>query len=212
MFLGNVDCPALSQVVVDDVRDRFRHTRDGESRQGRVRIFRGQRSDLRQALGERFDLSFDASLRQNEGTVESGGVAAIPDTGAQLFFNAMVVGTSLLKRNDLWMLSLRSDSTLSRDTRTLIADCRLPFGRALRINPRITVAVHTPNVPDASEQTVVTPALRLLWRWKRVLIDLEAGARWSSRELPPLEADPFTPDGTEELSGGFVNLGYRLEF
>lgn len=163
-------------------------------------------------LGERFDLSFDASLRQNEGTVESGGVAAIPDTGAQLFFNAMVVGTSLLKRNDLWMLSLRSDSTLSRDTRTLIADCRLPFGRALRINPRITVAVHTPNVPDASEQTVVTPALRLLWRWKRVLIDLEAGARWSSRELPPLEADPFTPDGTEELSGGFVNLGYRLEF
>lgn len=163
-------------------------------------------------LGERFDLSFDASLRQNEGTVESGGVAAIPDTGAQLFFNAMIVGTSLLKRNDLWMLSLRSDSTLSRDTQTLIADCRLPFGRALRINPRITVAVHTPNVPDASEQTVVTPALRLLWRWNRVLIDLEAGARWSSRELPPLEADPFTPDGTEELSGGFVNVGYRLEF
>jgi len=163
-------------------------------------------------LGERFDLSFDASVRQSDGTEASEGVAAIPDTGNQFFFNAMIVGTSLVKRNDLWMLALRSDSTLSRDTQTLIADIRLPFGRALRINPRITVAMHTPNLAAASEQTVVTPAVRILWRWKQVLVDLEAGARWSSRELPPLEADPFTPDGTEELSGGFVNLGYRLEF
>lgn len=167
---------------------------------------------LSMPFGERFDLSFDVSMRQAEATVASGGVAAVPDTGAQLFLNAMAVGTGLLRDNDLWMLSLRSDSTLSRDTQTIIADGRLPFGRALRINPRVTVARHTPNQPNASEQTVITPALRILWRWKNLLVDLEAGARWSNRELPFFESDPFTPDGTEELRGGFVNLGYRLEF
>jgi len=163
-------------------------------------------------FGERFDLSIDVSLRQSDGTEASGGVAAIPDAGNQVFFNAMLVGTNLLRRNDLMMLSVRSSSTRSRDTYTLIADARLPFGRTLRINPRLRVDAHSPNVGNASEQLVVTPAVRILYRFKRVLIDLEAGARWSSRELPPLESDPFTPDGTEELLGGFVNLGYRLEF
>ncbi|MEM8815217.1 MAG: SPOR domain-containing protein [Pseudomonadota bacterium] len=163
-------------------------------------------------FGERFDLSVDVSMRQADGTEASGGVAAIPDTGNQIFFNAMLVGTSLLRDNDLLMLTLRSDTTRSRDTNTLIIDSRLPFGRALRINPRLSVAQHSPNVSNASKQTIVTPAIRILYRWNRVLVDLEAGARWSNRELPLTEPDPFTPDGTEELLGGFVNLGYRLEF
>jgi hypothetical protein len=52
----------------------------------------------------------------------------------------------------------------------------------------------------------------MLLRWGNVLFDLEAGGRWSNRELPPLELDPFTPDGTEELLGGFVSASYRWEF
>jgi hypothetical protein len=163
-------------------------------------------------MGERFDVSFDVSMRESEGTVESGDVAAIPATGAQLFVNAMLVGTSLLRENDLLTLTLRSSSTLSRDSNSLIFDSRLPFGRTLRISPRLTVTQHSPNVDDVSEQFIVTPAIRLLYRWKKVLLDLEAGGRWSNRELPPFEFDPFTPDGTEELLGGYVNVGYRLEF
>ena len=163
-------------------------------------------------LGERFDVSFDVSMRQSEGTVESGGVAAIPDTGAQLFVNAMLVGTSLLTDNDLFSMTLRSNSTRSRDSNTVILDSRLPFGRALRISPRLTVTQHVPNEVNVSEQIVVSPAVRILYRWNKLLFDLEAGGRWSNRELPPTEFDPFTPDGTEELLGGYVNVGYRLEF
>jgi tetratricopeptide (TPR) repeat protein len=163
-------------------------------------------------LGQRFDVSLDVALRSTDGTVASGGVAAIPATGNQLFLNAMIVGTSILRDNDLMMLTLRSNSTRSRDTATAIFESRLPFGRAFRINPRLTVSQHTPKIDNASDQLIVTPAIRILYRWKRVLLDVEAGGRWSNRELPPLEADPFTPDGTEELLGGFVNLGYRLEF
>ena len=163
-------------------------------------------------LGERFDLNVDVALRQSDGTVASGGVAAIPETGGQVFLNASIVGASLLRDNDLLMLTLRSASTRSRDTNTVIVDSRIPFGRGLRINPRIILSQHTANVSNASDQTVLTPAIRLLYRWKRVLIDIEAGARLSSRDIPPLENDPFTPDGVEELQGGFINAGYRLEF
>jgi hypothetical protein len=124
----------------------------------------------------------------------------------------MLVGTSLLRENDLLTLTLRSSSTRSRDTNSAILDSRLPFGRAFRISPSLTVTQHSPNVDDVSEQLVVTPAIRILYRWNRVLFDLEAGGRWSNRELPPFEFDPFTPDGTEELLGGYVNVGYRLEF
>ena len=163
-------------------------------------------------LGERFDLSFDATVRQSGGTVASGGVAAIPDTGNQLFLNAMLVGTSVLRENDLVMMTLRSNTTRSRDTNILILDARTPFGRTLRLNPRLTLTRHTPNDGRASKQTIVTPAMRVLYRWQSVLFELEAGARWSNRKLPPAERDPFTPDGTEVLLGGFINLGYRLEF
>ena len=163
-------------------------------------------------LGERFDLSLDATLRRSDGTVASGGVAAIPATGDQLFLNAMLVGTSVIRENDLLMMTLRSNTTRSRDTTSLLLDARLPFGRALRINPRLTVSQHTPNDSRASKQTILTPAMRVLYRWRSVLFELEAGGRWSNRELPLSERDPFTTDGTEELLGGFVNIGYRLEF
>ena len=124
----------------------------------------------------------------------------------------MLVGTSVIRENDLLMMTLRSNTTRSRDTTSLLLDARLPFGRALRINPRLTVSQHTPNDSRASKQTILTPAMRVLYRWRSVLFELEAGGRWSNRELPLSERDPFTPDGTEELLGGFVNIGYRLEF
>ena len=163
-------------------------------------------------FGDRFDLSFDATMRQSDGTVASGGVAAIPETGNQFFLNAMVVGTSILRDNDLLALTLRSNTTRSRDTLIAIFDSRLPFGRALRINPRITYTQHSPNVSNASEQSILQPELRILYRWRQVLFELQAGGRWSNRELPPLETNPFTTDGVEELTGGYLNIGYRWEF
>ncbi len=165
---------------------------------------------LSMPLGERFDLSFDATMRRLEATEESGGVAARPDTGNELFFNATMVASSLFLSNDLLFVSLRQDALSSRDSTHLIIDSRLPVSRSLRINPRIEVTRHERD--DASAQTVIEPSLRLLLRWGNVLVDFEAGGRWSNRELPPLEIDPFTTDGTEELLGGFVSASYRWEF
>lgn len=162
-------------------------------------------------LGERLDLSLDASLRQADASVASGGVAARPDTGNELFFNATLAATSLLRDNDLLLISVRHDSLRTRDTSRLMFDSRIPLFRSLRINPRLAVTHHARHDADTT-QTVVEPAIRILYRRGNILLDLEAGGRWSNRELPPTEFDPFTPDGTEELLGGFVNLGYRWEF
>ncbi len=161
-------------------------------------------------VGERFDFSFDATFRQLEATVASGGVAARPDTGNELFFNATMVASSLFLSNDLLLMSLRQDALATRDSTHLIVDARLPLSQNLRISPRVEVTRHDRS--NTSTQTIVQPSLRLLFRWGNVLFDLEAGGRWSNRELPPLELDPFTPDGTEELLGGFVSASYRWEF
>jgi hypothetical protein len=82
--------------------------------------------------------------------------------------------------------------------------------RSFRISPRVQLTHHERD--NASTQTIITPSLRLLLRWGNILFDFEAGGRWSNRELPPLELDPFTTDGTEELLGGFVSASYRWEF
>ncbi len=162
-------------------------------------------------LSERLDLSVDVTSRQSDATVASGGVAAIPATGTQLFLNATLVGSSLLRQGDLSILTLRHDTTRTRDSSMLMIDIRLPFGEGLRINPRISLIRRIDNA-SGMEQLIASPSLRIIYRWRALMIDLEAGGRWSSRDLPATEIDPFTEDGTEELTGGFVNLGYRLEF
>jgi cell division septation protein DedD len=162
-------------------------------------------------VGEKFDLSLDASMRQLEATVASGGVDARPDTGSEFFLNATMVATSLLLDNDLLVVSLRHDALRTSDVSQLMLDSRLPVGRSTRISPRLIVT-HRETSSINSTQLVVTPSVRILLRWGNILFDLEAGGRWSNRVLPELEFDPFTPDGTEELLGGFVNLGYRWEF
>ena len=162
-------------------------------------------------LGERFDLSLDATMRHADATIASGGVVARPETGNEIFLNATIVGTSLLFDNDLLLVSLRHDALQNRDSTHLVIDSRMPITRSTRISPRISVTQHD-GVSTGTTQTVLAPSLRLMLRWGDVLFDLEAGGRWSNRELPVFEFDPFTPDGTEELLGGFVNLGYRWEF
>ncbi|MDJ0939371.1 MAG: SPOR domain-containing protein [Woeseiaceae bacterium] len=161
-------------------------------------------------LGERFDISTDVTFRQSDATEASGGVAALPATGSQMFLNATLVGTSILRENDLMLFSLRHNTTRTRDTTMFMVDSRLPFG-GLRIAPRIRVEQHS-FASSGTDQTVVTPSVRLLYRWNSVLLELEAGGRWSSRDVPVSEPDPFTQDGVEELKGGYINLGYRWEF
>ncbi len=162
-------------------------------------------------LTERLQLMFDVTTRTSDGTEASAGVEAIPATDSQFYYLARLTGSSLLAQGDLSILTLRHDSTRTRDTTTAMLDMRIPLSEGLRINPRLIASSRTDNVSGA-EQLLAKPSLRVLYRWKRLTVDVEVGGYWSNRDLPPLELDPFTVDGTEELTGGFINAGYRWEF
>lgn len=163
-------------------------------------------------LSERFELHLDATIIDADETVQSGGVIGLPDLGAQTYLSASLLATSFFRDRDFTQLTLRQDTNDIYDSIGITFDSRLPMSDALRINPRIGVAVRD-NLGDGSEQVIATPALRILYRWRRnYLFELELGGRWSSRDLPTTFVDPFLPDGTEEISSYFVNLGYRAEF
>ncbi|MDJ0698776.1 MAG: SPOR domain-containing protein [Woeseiaceae bacterium] len=199
-----------SVTSVDDLLETWTEAQVRTLARDRTAQGRTFTAGLSMPMGERFDFSFDATMRQLEATVASGGVAARPDTGNEFFFNATIVASSLFLDNDLLLMSVRQDVLAARDSTQLILDARLPVSRNLRISPRIELSRHERS--NTSAQTVIEPSLRLLLRWGNVLFDIEAGGRWSNRDLPPLELDPFTTDGTEELLGGFVSASYRWEF
>ncbi|HEX5787672.1 MAG TPA: tetratricopeptide repeat protein, partial [Woeseiaceae bacterium] len=165
-------------------------------------------------LAERFDLSIDASVRRFGGTAASGGVAAIPDSGTQSYLAATLVSTSLFSADDLNTLSVRYDASYTRDRLTLLLDSRIAIGSRLRVRPAISLSqldYHSPEYGE-SREFVVEPSLRLYYRWKRILFDAEAGIRYAERENPARPWDPFSPDGHEQLSGMYLNLGYQMEF
>lgn len=163
-------------------------------------------------FSERFELHLDATIIDADETVQSGGVVGLPDLGAQTYLSASVLATSFFRDRDFTQLTFRQDTNDIYESVGITFDTRLPMSDALRINPRLSVALRD-NLGDGSEQVIATPALRILYRWRRnYLFELELGGRWSSRDLPATFIDPFLPDGTEEISSYFVNLGYRAEF
>ena len=162
-------------------------------------------------LTERLELSFDAAVRRFGGTVESGGVAAIPASGSETYVAATLVSTALFASDDLNTLSLRYDASYTRDKLSLLIDSRLRLGSRLRLRPSLLISQLDYHSPTGSE-FVLEPAVRLLYRWNRILIDAEAGIRHAERENPARAWDPFSPDGQEQLTGVYLNLGYQMEF
>jgi hypothetical protein len=85
------------------------------------------------------------------------------------------------------------------------------LGERLRLRPAIRLSQLDYREPNGRE-FAVEPSLRLLYRWKQILIDAEAGLRYAERENLARAWDPFSPDGQEQLSGLYINLGYQMEF
>ncbi|MEL7538348.1 MAG: SPOR domain-containing protein [Pseudomonadota bacterium] len=162
-------------------------------------------------LTDRTRLSVDYASRDTDATVASGGVAAFPATGRQDFIIAALTTTSLVRDGGFSRILVRQDVTRTQETTRLTLETRVPF-RGLRINPLLHLATRD-ILSDGSQQTIIEPVVRIFYRWgEHMLFELEAGGRYSNRELAAGVVDPFITDGEEELLGSYVNIGYRWEF
>ena len=154
-------------------------------------------------LAERFQLNTDITITDTTGTVESLGVAAIPAMGAQVYYAATLIGSSLIKSGDVMIVTLRAGQWDDVDTNVLTFDMRLPLRQQrLRLNPRLTITRRNDAGRDL-QRLSLTPAFRLLWITRRYRVELETGYGMTSQTFVGTD---------EDTSAYFVNLGYRLTF
>lgn len=154
-------------------------------------------------VAERFQINADVTVSQTSGTVESLGVAAIPDLGAQTYYSVTLIGSSLVKTGDVMIVTLRSGEWSDVQTNVMTLDMRLPVRqRRLRLNPRLTVT-RRDDPGRGRERVSITPAFRLLWNTRRYRVELETGYGVTTNTLGGL---------AEDTSAYFVSLGYRAIF
>ena len=159
---------------------------------------------------QRFQLNADFYYSETDATVSSGGVAMTPATGPQYTYSVNVMGSSLFRSGDTAVFGFRHLESREALVTTLSMDVRLPYGSRLRLHPRVALSYRQGQL-DRSEQWVVSPMMRLIYRWgQRHRVEAELGGEWSNRDLPSI--DPTLPVTEQDSAANFVNIGYWMEF
>ena len=144
------------------------------------------------------------TLTEFEGTTASGGIAATPDSDLETGYYLSLIGSSLLTEGDTSIIGLRYWDGTTASTTTLVLDSRYPLSRQFRINPRLMVARREMAAGDVSE-TLLRPALRLLWRLGRSWqLELDAGGEFARRDSAVADSDYDAVLHLRGLSGGLL--------
>ena len=153
-------------------------------------------------LNPRYQINMDASRSRIGATRESGGVPATPSSTFD-YYSTNLVASSIFTEGDVSILGVRYSSTDTTDVISLSIDTRFPVGRALRLNPRLRVDYRDIHA-DGSSEVLITPGLRMQYRWNRkIRIDFEAGRRFSKRQMDETDVN---------RDSYYLNLGYQLFF
>lgn len=156
-------------------------------------------------FSERIQVSGDITLTDLSDTDASDGIEAIPGTGNEYIYNLQLIGSDLIKSNDIAIAGLRYSDLDTADIYSVSLNTRYPVNSAWRINPRVRVDYRESN-RDGSTQWIGAPSIRVDYRLsRRYRFEVEAGGEWSTRDLPDLPED-------EDTSSYFINLGYRINF
>jgi hypothetical protein len=147
-------------------------------------------------------INADVSHAIIEATPESGGVPATTKTTYR-YYSTSLLASNIVKQGDVAVLSIRySDSGNTRTTSANI-DVRYPFGRGLRVNPRLRVE-HREILSDGSTEWIFTPGIRMEYRFgQKARINLDAGKQFANREGGVFSMDRETY---------FINAGYQIFF
>jgi hypothetical protein len=154
------------------------------------------------SLTQRLQINADANHTTISATPDSGGVAATPQSTFR-YYSANFTASSLIKEGDVAIVGLRYSESDTTKVIALNLDTRIPFGRSLRINPRIRVD-RRQILSDSSYQWLFTPTIRIQYRQsQRFRFELEAGKRFSRREMSGVDLD---------RESYFFNVGYQAFF
>lgn len=151
-------------------------------------------------VGEHWQMNVDASHSRLSSTPASGGVEGTPST-SDSGLGVQMIGTSLWKPGDVWIVGVRGLHGDGSDTASAFLSTRFPFGRGLRIGPRLRFDYRT--FDDDTSQWLASPSLRVDWVGRRFAVELEGGSEWSSRSLL---------QDREKTRRWFVSMGYRWQF
>ena len=153
-------------------------------------------------ITEKLQISGDVTLSKLSDTVGSGGVAAVPGTDNEYYYNLQLIGSNLIKEGDITIVGLRFIDATTSDTTSLSLNTRYPVSKDFRVNPRFRVDFRKNS--DDTEQFIYRPSARLTYSIKRRFrLEAELGGEWSDREIVT---------GSTKSESWFVNLGYRADF
>ena len=154
------------------------------------------------SLTPRLQINADANQTTVDATPDSGGVAATPESTYE-FYSANITASSLLKEGDVAIIGVRYSTSGTTESMSVNLDTRFPFGRHLRVNPRLRVE-RRHILADSSYEWLYTPGIRIQYRRsQKFRIELEAGKQISQRDTVTVDMD---------RESYFINLGYQAFF
>lgn len=153
-------------------------------------------------LGTRLQWNADVTESQLSSMPASGGVPAIPGTGAELSIGTQLIATNLVASGDMSIISLRRYQGSTATTNSLAVSSRFPVFARFRFSPRLRLDQRYYAV-DGSNQWLISPSLLLDWHRKATTVEFQAGGELGSRNRA------FDQERTSRY---WFNLGYRVGF
>ncbi len=163
-------------------------------------------------LNENWYLNADIHYQDIKRSTASGGVAARP-ASTLIHSAATFTGSSIFRTGDTAIIGVRVNSTDRADTASLLFELRMPWGNALRIGPKLSVAYQEVGA-NGAQQWWVEPGMRLTYRLKqRYQLTMDVGSRLSEQTFDDdFLTNPALFDEDERSSELYFNIGWRADF
>jgi len=166
---------------------------------------------LSRPFAERLQLTLNAASILTGATPPSGGVEGMPATGRELVLSAQLLAASLMRTGDVTVLGLRQQTGGNIETASLGVSSRIPLWGDWRINPQVRADRRLYTLDDTT-QWVYVPSLRISLQKRHLLLELEGGAEFASRELATATATATATTTQEDITRYYLSVGYRWAF
>ncbi len=226
LFLGTLDLPARwtlnitadrrtspslslrnaligqSTTSLTDLMNTFTRDEIDQFARDRTSITELYSVSMSRPAGERWQWTLDASSIVIGGTVESGGVEAVPEAPREMAYSTLAIGNGVFTNGDLQVVALRYQTGGAAQTASLGFSSRWPLWSAWRLTPRLR-ADRRVFVADDSQQWLYAPSLRLDYLLQRAWLEFEAGTEFSKRDVG---------SSFEKTRRNYISFGYRYNF